>query len=343
MIAPDPAHTRRHTEILHERTLSDGLALLQTCQQVYQEATEVLYGSNTFYFDDAKHHYLTIKIEASAHCRFCLEYRRRLAENLDTSSDWDRCWDMSKNQHFVFLPRCDYIDMSDWLQSIGQRNRALIREMHFHFTSAQFTKVMGTDWQTWNRVVGKPSPVGGDILERALRYLASDLHLSKLSISFKLPTGLLTDEGLRGPKWHGGGNIQLLEMQHAFKDIFLPRSPIKKALCAIKGLKFFNCDYVPGRWLEIKEEGPIIDLMELARTGLAEVQEQMESPTSQDEEKEQAVGAQLCWSEPRINQCVISNQTNEDLEEYFQALTLNRDDDFAASWLKAAQWKKARR
>lgn len=65
-VLPDPAKTRRRVKDkgICERTISNGLAILQTCQQVHDEATITLYGISVFYFDDTQHDSRIWKVQA---------------------------------------------------------------------------------------------------------------------------------------------------------------------------------------------------------------------------------------------------------------------------------------
>lgn len=102
------------------------LALLQTCQQAHEEGTSLLYGKDTFYFDD------TLKgnpcqfgeIEVSKHCYFCVRTR-------DNPTYYDtrdrRCSDSDINgNHFIKIPVTDILFMHEWLVMIGEKNRLKI-------------------------------------------------------------------------------------------------------------------------------------------------------------------------------------------------------------------------
>lgn len=71
-ITPDPRYLRRRgSGDLNHRTINNGLALLQSCQQVHEEATAILYGNHVFYFDDTRHDHWSTKIDVTAHCYYC--------------------------------------------------------------------------------------------------------------------------------------------------------------------------------------------------------------------------------------------------------------------------------
>ncbi len=56
IVTPDPERTRKANG-LEDRALhlTESLSLLRTCQQIHEEASTVLYGSNVFTFDDSPH------------------------------------------------------------------------------------------------------------------------------------------------------------------------------------------------------------------------------------------------------------------------------------------------
>lgn len=169
VVAPNPTRTRRqHGGALTDRTINAGLALLQTCQQVHEEATAVLNGSAIFYFDDTQHGKERFEIEVSDHCHYCQR------ERWDHSSGGGVlfphiCWDARNGKHHIDIPQCDFVTMHDWLSNIGERNRLKLKHLQFCFYGSQFAKVIDETHPGGKE--GKPSPVGGDLLVKVLRHL----------------------------------------------------------------------------------------------------------------------------------------------------------------------------
>ena len=80
-------------------------ALLRTCQQANEEATAVLYGDNTFLFDDEPY------------------------------GKW-----RTRPHGFNFtIPRCDFLTMYAFLCRIGSRNRVKIQHLRLKFSYGTFT------------------------------------------------------------------------------------------------------------------------------------------------------------------------------------------------------------
>ena len=107
-VTPDPHSFRRNCSIRHvSQTLNTRLSLLQTCQQAYDEATPILYGSNTFCFSDEQYEYKTVKCEGfMMHCDWC---KMRIEQPKGYDSYEDRCFDIMGGVHWVEVPLCDYV------------------------------------------------------------------------------------------------------------------------------------------------------------------------------------------------------------------------------------------
>lgn len=245
-------------------TANGSLALICTCQQVYEEVTQLTYGRNTFRFSDAPHGDGKHMIEASDHCGFCARYRR-MRDRDDLSDDWwGYCWDNVNDRHYIAVPQCDITSIITWLRNIGPHNRASIKTIHFHFSTAQFTKVMGMHYPngTWS---SKPCPVGGDELVGALNILAENHNLHTLRITFASPDDELEPD-----------EDEFTTTQCAFRDLFTRDRPLRSALCRLNGLSTFDCEDMPGTHLGAVG-GKSDDLMTAARKGLQEVKSMMES------------------------------------------------------------------
>lgn len=234
-ITPDPAHTRRESsryeESRKQRTISNVLGLLLVCRRANEEAMEALYGRHIFYFDDTKHdtkHDLyKIKVEASAHCYYC---RGEFA---------GRCFDGSPGQHYIHVPWCDLVGMHEWLFAIGEENWLKIRHIQLHFSGTQFVKFLGERHWGGSDYLWKPSPVGGDILARALKLLGNAHNLETFRISFNYPP---FDEA--SEKSQCRIQNQRLWARQAFELLFQPEKPrnLKAALCSITGIKKLICE-----------------------------------------------------------------------------------------------------
>ena len=191
LVAPDPTRTRRqHDRELTDRTINAGLALLQTCQQVHEEDTAVSYGSTSFYFDGTQHGKERFQIEVSDHCHYCQR------ETRDRSSGGGVlfrhiCWDARNGKHHIDIPQCDFVTMHDWLSTIGERNRLKLKHLQLCFYGSQFAEVIGENHPGGKE--GRPSPVGGDLLEKALKLPASRHNLDTIKDIFgNVHRGLLS-------------------------------------------------------------------------------------------------------------------------------------------------------
>ena len=241
-ITPDLSYHRRQLgRRFSECTVNNGLALLQSCQQAHEEATAVLYGNKIFYFDDAS--YGTVRIEASAHCHYCSE---------ESPIHWDRpvsmtpdirCRDAHDGKHYIFLPRCDFVSMYDWLFKVGERNRLKIRHIHISLSDSQFAKVLGE--RHLDDDPRKPSPVGGDLIEKALGLLAQGHNLDTFGFSFQQRYLDLLDAEYYAETdtWHNVTNAAL--NWEAFERIFSNGLDhrLKNALSNIKGIRELSCDW----------------------------------------------------------------------------------------------------
>ena len=242
VITPDPSHERRQLGRRYaERTVNKGLAFLQSCQQAHEEATAFLYGSNMFYFDDAD--YGTTHIEASAHCRYCLE-EAPIHQDRPVSMTPDiRCRDAHNSKHYVEIPLCDFVDMYDWLVKIGERNRLKIRHIHISFSDSQFAKVLGEGHYIDDPL--KPSPVGGNLIERALELLARGHNLDTFGVSFqqRYLSFFDVDWVAETQTWENETNAEFIWT--AFERIFFNGLDhrLKNALSSIKGIRELSCDW----------------------------------------------------------------------------------------------------
>ena len=104
LISPDIIRSRKANNMAQKfGSISQCLPLLRTCRQAHEEATAVLYGNNTFYFNDFRHGAGT--------------YTSRHFRNKPP------------------LPMCDFATMGPFLTRIGSEMRAKIRHVRLGFTS----------------------------------------------------------------------------------------------------------------------------------------------------------------------------------------------------------------
>ena len=258
----------------------NSIAILSTCQQAHEEATRILYSTSTFYFDDTPHSDFTHAIEASAHCKFCLRYRNLRDSGRLTGDYFDDCWHSRNDKHFIHVPHCDFVTMGDWLRGIGQKNRALIKHVHLHFTKAQFTKVLGMYYPSGGSE-GKPCPVGGDLVVDALEVLGRSHCLRTIKITF---LGAMEE----AEEWRDE-KAEIRSVECAFRDVFLPGSRLGAALRKIRGLTRFYCEEMKGTY--VGEDG--LDQMDAARTGLQDLRKHVEVGVV---EKEEARESAVFWS-----------------------------------------------
>ena len=249
-ITPDPWYRRRKLgRRFAERTVKGNSALLRSCQQIHSEATGTLYGSHVFYFDDTSYEDENTAIEASAYCCYCL--------GEGSMTTYNGCLDAYNGNHYVMIPRCDFVDMYDWLLSIGKRNRLKIRNIHISLSGSRYAKVLGEQHLIDNPL--KPSPVGGDLIKEALALLARGHNLNTFGISFRqryLDFSDIEDGAGFTSVWAQETNAALIWT--AFERIFSNGLDhrLKNALSNIKGIRNLNCDLTSvtpqpsGSWTE---------------------------------------------------------------------------------------------
>ena len=244
-ITPDPSYRRRQLgRRFAEHTVKYDLAFLRSCQQAHQEATAVLYGSKSFYFDDTSYGYEDIQVEASTYCWYCLG-EKSIPQGPPASmamATQNRCLDAHDGKHYIQIPPCDFVGMYDWLFKIGERNRIQIRHVHISLSGSQFAKVLGEQHLVHDP--RKLSPVGGDLIEKALALLARGHNLNTFSVSFRHRYLDLSDteDGATTGSWTQETNAAL--NWTAFERIFSNGLDhrLKNALSNIKGIRKLNCD-----------------------------------------------------------------------------------------------------
>ncbi|CAF9935414.1 hypothetical protein IMSHALPRED_010219 [Imshaugia aleurites] len=242
-ITPDPLYFHRRVGVklkggeLKNRTINNGLALLQSCQQAHEEGTANLYRNHVFYFDDTRYDRWSYKIDVTAQCYYC----QRL-QGSEPSGGWrygDHCYDANgfDLNHEILIPYCDFIYMRDWLSIIGAKNRLLIRHVQLHFNQSQFAKVLGAGH--WGGKPRKLTSVGGDFVERGLQELALGHNLETITISFEVPkTGEYSIDLAYAP-------LQLFPDDPHFHS-----DRLKKALCNISGIRTLVCEPTRVKQLE---------------------------------------------------------------------------------------------
>ena len=239
-------------------------------------------------------------LEGSDHCSYCLG-----ARNDPYAS---RCYDSIGGKHYIYLNYCEIASMRDWLWNIGERNRLMIRNVRLSFSGSQYTKVLG-EYHPGGKP-RKPCPVGGDLLENALKLLARAHNLETFGISLQIPsndfTVYQTDARLRA-------------LSEAFNQLFAVGSKrrLMNALSAIRGIKNFDCTELDEFYMLGKPEGGEMNILEDARAGLGEVK----SLTESDHAAHQKLEVPYPWS----------------ADIYVdQAERLARDPSNVAEWLATA-------
>ena len=267
-ITPDRSYRRRKLgRRFAERTVNYDLALLRSCQQAHNEASGTLYGSQVFYFDDTSYGHENAVVEASAYCYYC--------SGEGSMTTYNRCLDAYNGKHYVKIPHCDFVEMYDWLLNIGERNRLKIRHIHISFSSSQFAKVLGEQHLVDNPL--KPSPVGGDLIEKALALLACGHNLNTFGISFRqryLDLSDIEDGAGVTSVWAQETNASLIWT--AFERIFSNglNHRLKNALCKVRGIRTLNCDLA---LVTPQPSGSWTDEGAHALEGFKEVKEHMEA------------------------------------------------------------------
>lgn len=177
----------------------------------------------------------------------------------------DRCYDADGFglKHEILIPECDFIFMPKWLSTIGAKNRLLIRHIQLHFSTSQFTKVLGA--VHYGGRPGKPSPVGGDFLAEGLQLLALGHNLETTTISFEVPKEGEYSINLKDAP------LELLSVEHFQSD------RLRNALCKITGLKTLVCEPAVGKHTIRELDGSYTDLTVGVRAGIREVRDIMEA------------------------------------------------------------------
>ncbi|MCJ1460019.1 hypothetical protein MMC28_010398 [Mycoblastus sanguinarius] len=161
--------------------------------------------------------------------------------------------------------------MHHWLSMIGEKNRLRIRHLHLHFSSSQFTDILGNRDEKGRP--GELSPVGGDLVADALSFFGNGHNLDTVEVSFQKSTN--EDTQPANNRLSGFGRYGYLK--EAFLDLFRPgyrNSSLKCALSSIKGVKHLKCEEMVGDLVDTLHG---TNLMDEARAGLREVKSMMES------------------------------------------------------------------
>lgn len=119
--------------------------------------------------------------------------------------------------HWSRLYVCEYINMCNWMSSIGETNRLKLRHLHLRFTASMFTRYLDEGLFSGN--FSNLVRCGGDLLGNALKLLSKGQNLQTLEISFDRLKRL--------------GN----EARIAFRILFDEHGKMRKDLEANGGLK----------------------------------------------------------------------------------------------------------
>ena len=189
-------------------------------------------------------------------------------------STYNQCRDAYDSKHYVEIPLCDLVSMYDWLFRIGERNRLKIRHIHMSLSNSQFAKVLGERHLVDDPL--KPSPVGGDFVEKALELLARGHYLDTFGVSFRQRYLDLSDPRYAAEAgiWQNATNAAA--NWEAFEKIFSNGLDhrLKNALSTIKGIRKLSCDWA---FVTPQPSGSWNDKGANALEGFKEVKECMES------------------------------------------------------------------
>ena len=219
VVRPDHTRLRKQSHGHPTWTLRGEVDLFRTCQQINAECSHVLYGTHVFYFDDVKNYAgKPLQLDATRYCPRCNDPNSQ--EPCPA-----RCQKDMPGRHMLQIIHCDFLEMADWLRRIGPQNRSGLRTIHLHFTSLQFTNILGPNPTKGTRK--ELHPFAGDFLVKALKLLSNDQNLTKLKITLAPDT----DKNRR-------------PMLHAFCELFTPSAPIREALAGFQELSEFECTKV---------------------------------------------------------------------------------------------------
>lgn len=173
---------RRHQTL----NISHSLPFLRTCQQVHEEATRILYGNHTFWFDDIALGFKAYEHDVTKFCSTCSLGSTPPDEEGHCIHCCDKFWvprDVHVCSHDSYPNDCDFMTMHRWLEDIGPSSRLKIRQLHLHFTTAQFTKSTEDEDEI-------PSGIYGELLAEALDMFSGCHNICVFGMSFeKLPDG----------------------------------------------------------------------------------------------------------------------------------------------------------
>ena len=127
--------------------------------------------------------------------------------------------------------------MPDWLRGNDSYNVRLTRHLYLHFSSVQYTKMLGMCYPH-DEYKGKPSPVGGDLLVETLELLAANHNLSMLEITFAKSAQESSDASRVLAAYNS--------FQSTFRILFFSDSRIIAALRKIRSLAHLYCEKMPG-------------------------------------------------------------------------------------------------
>ena len=170
LVTPDALRSRRSTPGCDtSHTINGTIALLRTCRQVYEEASEMLYKNKTF-FDDVQHG--NKKTTCNGRSKDGLDYK--------IMSDAMLCF----QPEFVY---CDICDLKAWLEVIGICGRRLVSKVQLNFSAEDYA-TSGIDQENILRLFPSPNrdrtkPVAGHITASALKFLLEEGNVQRLTIS----------------------------------------------------------------------------------------------------------------------------------------------------------------
>ncbi|KAG8528633.1 uncharacterized protein KY384_006320 [Bacidia gigantensis] len=218
--------------------------LLRSCRQIHDEATLLLYSKHKFYFDDTHHGVATMKVRLSEFGEKSLCHRDKYDSHIQCTQSKAKRY--HKKGDFVRMPKCDITTLNKWLQTIGTRNRLMIRNIELSLSGARFTHFRGGKdnitydlGRQWMNGSSYHTALGGHLLESAFHLLARGHGLQTLTVTFAGPElGYSDPNDYTRPYERAANRTEALV--YAFKDFFHPSSRMRWALNSIKGVEKFT-------------------------------------------------------------------------------------------------------
>ncbi|KAG8528625.1 uncharacterized protein KY384_006312 [Bacidia gigantensis] len=201
-------------------------ALLQTCQQVYDEAIKILYGGYIFVFSNSDetgtNNSVLLGFPAMTDgCDECKGFGNQ-------AHPWmlgihSPALPLDHKKTLGWIPYSDFTYMIHWLEIIGTHNRTLIRKVRLQITEDVYPESRW-HWDTLQMAQLPTTCFGGNMVAGILSYLDRFLEIHELSFFCDTPPG---ESAIRG---------QARRIK-AMKNIFVAPSPSRNVILKMKSLK----------------------------------------------------------------------------------------------------------